>query len=56
MDPEVKSKLDSLEKNMTKPKRAIQLVKKTMENWEEGRVVLPKDLHYKVNSILIVKN
>ena len=42
--------LDRLEKNMTKPKRAIQLVKKTMENWEEGRVVLPKDLHYKVNS------
>ena len=42
--------LDRLEKNMTKPKRAIQLVKKTMENWEEERVVLPKDLHYKVNS------
>ena len=40
--------LDRLEKNMSRPKRAIQLVKKTMENWEEERVVLPKDLHYKV--------
>ena len=40
--------LDRLEKNMSQPKRAIQLVKKTMENWEEERVVLPKDLHYKV--------
>ena len=40
--------LDRLEKNMARPKRAIQLVKKTMENWEEERVVLPKDLHYKV--------
>merc|ERR1712001_740842 len=39
--------LDRLEKNMARPKRAIQLVKKTMENWEEERVVLPKDLHYK---------
>ena len=40
--------LDRIEKNMARPKRAIQLVKKTMENWEEERVVLPKDLHYKV--------
>ena len=40
--------LDRLEKNMSVPRRAIQLVKKTMENWEEERVVLPKDLHYKV--------
>merc|ERR1712150_122142 len=39
--------LDRLEKNMSRPRRAIQLVKKTMENWEEERVVLPKDLHYK---------
>ena len=40
--------LDRVEKNMSQPKRAIQLVKKTMENWEEERVVLPKDLNYKV--------
>ena len=45
--------LDRLEKNMSRPRRAIQLVKKTMENWEEERVVLPKDLHYKVISCLI---
>ena len=43
--------LDRLEKNMARPKRAIQLVKKTMENWEEERVVLPKDLHYKVKKV-----
>ena len=45
--------LDRLEKNMSRPRRAIQLVKKTMENWEEERVVLPKDLHYKVMTFLI---
>ena len=44
--------LDRIEKNMSKPRRAIQLVKKTMENWEEERVVLPKDLHYKVYASL----
>ena len=44
--------LDRIEKNMSKPRRAIQLVKKTMENWEEERVVLPKDLHYKVHASL----
>ena len=45
--------LDRLEKNMSLPRRPIQLVKKTMENWEEERVVLPRDLHYKVMRTVI---
>ena len=54
MDEE-KEKMDTVEFLLSKPKKAIMLVDKTMKGWNREKTTLPEDLHYSGHELVRLK-
>ena len=54
MDEE-KEKMEKVEFLLSKPKKAIMLVDKTMKGWNREKSTLPEDLHYSGHELVRLK-
>ncbi|XP_023323672.1 condensin complex subunit 2 isoform X2 [Eurytemora carolleeae] len=52
---EEKEKMDTVEFLLSKPKKAIMLVDKTMKGWNREKTTLPEDLHYSGHELVRLK-